>query len=76
MPPCSTSSIASVEEKEGGEGSQEGSIKLLYLTPEKFKNSPKMKNVLSRLYEAGKLSRFVIDEAHCLVRDGGREGVL
>lgn len=52
----------------GGGGSQDGPIKLLYLTPEKFKNSPKMKNMLRRLYEAGKLSRFVIDEAHCLVR--------
>lgn len=51
----------------GGGGSQEGPIKLLYLTPEKFKNSPKMKNMLRRLYDAGKLSRFVIDEAHCLV---------
>ena len=48
--------------------SREGSIKLLYLTPEKFKNSNKMKKILRRLYECGKLSRFVIDEAHCLVR--------
>lgn len=52
---------------EGGSGSQEGSIKLLYLTPEKYKNSPKMKNMLKRLYNSGKLSRYVIDEAHCLV---------
>lgn len=52
---------------DNGGGSQEGSIKLLYLTPEKYKNSPKMKNMLKRLYNSGKLSRYVIDEAHCLV---------
>lgn len=50
----------------GSSNSQDGPIKLLYITPEKFRNSPKMKNALLRLYQKGLLSRFVIDETHCL----------
>lgn len=41
-------------------------IKLLYITPEKFTKSAAMKNVLKSLCEKGLLSRFVIDEAHCM----------
>ncbi|KAG5192056.1 hypothetical protein JKP88DRAFT_352087 [Tribonema minus] len=43
-----------------------GGLKLLYITPEKLDKSGAIKQVLRRLYERGLLSRFVIDEAHCL----------
>lgn len=42
------------------------SIKLLYLTPEKFVRSQKLKNLLKSLYTKNLISRFVLDEAHCL----------
>jgi hypothetical protein len=42
------------------------SIKLLYLTPEKYTRSQKIKNLLKNLYSRQLLSRFVLDEAHCL----------
>jgi len=41
-------------------------IKLLYITPEKLDKSPQLISALVRLYNKGLLSRFVIDEAHCL----------
>jgi hypothetical protein len=41
-------------------------IKLLYITPEKFSKSPSIRNLLENLARRGLLSRFVIDEAHCL----------
>jgi hypothetical protein len=43
-----------------------GGIKLLYLTPEKLRHSNHMKGILRRLYSKGLISRFVVDEAHCL----------
>ena len=43
-----------------------GGIKLLYITPEKLANSGMMKGVLGDLYNKGRISRFVVDEAHCL----------
>jgi hypothetical protein len=43
-----------------------GSIKLLYMTPEKLNNSQHMQSILSRLYQRSLISRFVVDEAHCL----------
>ena len=43
-----------------------GGIKLLYLTPEKLRNSNLMQSMLKRLYDKNLLSRFVVDEAHCL----------
>lgn len=42
------------------------SIKLLYITPEKFSKSNQMQNMLQNMGRNGLLSRFVIDEAHCL----------
>jgi bloom syndrome protein len=39
---------------------------MLYLTPEKLNESAALKSSLSRLFEAGLLARFVIDEAHCI----------
>ena len=41
-------------------------IKLLYITPEKLTRSNQMQGILRRLYSRGLISRFVVDEAHCL----------
>jgi hypothetical protein len=41
-------------------------IKLLYVTPEKLAHSGHVKSILGRLHRRGCLSRFVVDEAHCL----------
>eukprot|EP01082_Thalassiosira_pseudonana_P003101 g2477.t1.1.5e174189 g2477 g2477.t1 contig12:204542-207964(-) len=43
-----------------------GGIKLLYITPEKLAHSNMIKGVLSNLANNGRISRFVVDEAHCL----------
>ena len=42
------------------------SIKLLYVTPEKIKANQMLNDALESLYRNGNLSRFVIDEAHCV----------
>lgn len=44
----------------------ESTIKMLYITPEKFSKSAVMRNLLVQLANRGLISRFVIDEAHCL----------
>lgn len=41
-------------------------VKLLYVTPEKFSKSESLKSLLRQLSQKGLLSRFVLDEAHCL----------
>mmetsp|Transcript_44826 Transcript_44826/g.50265 ORF Transcript_44826/g.50265 Transcript_44826/m.50265 type:complete len:681 (+) Transcript_44826:37-2079(+) len=43
-----------------------GGIKLLYLTPEKLRHSNQMQSILRRLYNKRLISRFIVDEAHCL----------
>lgn len=60
-----------------------GGIKLLYITPEKLRHSNMTQNILMRLYEKKLLSRFVVDEAHCMSDwahdfrpDYGRLGML
>jgi superfamily II DNA helicase RecQ len=39
---------------------------MVYVTPEKLKESQMLKGTLTRLYEEQELARFVIDEAHCI----------
>ena len=43
-----------------------GGIKMLYVTPEKIANSNLIKGIFKTLSERGLISRFVVDEAHCL----------
>ena len=41
-------------------------IRLLYVTPEKLASSQALADILQQLNENGMLTRFVIDEAHCV----------
>ena len=49
-----------------GQADDESRIKMLYITPEKYSKSEQLNRLLGRLAGVGLLSRFVIDEAHCL----------
>lgn len=44
--------------------------KILYVTPERVAKSKKFITVLKKLYANGKLTRIVIDEAHCVSQWG------
>jgi superfamily II DNA helicase RecQ len=41
-------------------------MKLIYLTPEKMVASKCFLGILDKLYEEGRISRFIIDEVHCV----------
>ncbi|KAL3768092.1 hypothetical protein ACHAW5_009149 [Stephanodiscus triporus] len=43
-----------------------GGIKLLYITPEKLSHSTMIKGIFKKLSDRHLISRFVVDEAHCL----------
>ncbi|KAH8295205.1 hypothetical protein KR018_008712 [Drosophila ironensis] len=45
-------------------------VKLLYVTPEKISSSPRFQDTLDTLSANNCLSRFVIDEAHCVSQWG------
>lgn len=48
----------------------EPNIKLLYVTPEKLSASDSLISLLRNLHQNDKLTRFVIDEAHCVSQWG------
>ena len=43
-----------------------GGVKLLYITPEKLTNSNQIQSIIRSLHNKKLISRFVVDEAHCL----------
>ncbi|KAI0648172.1 P-loop containing nucleoside triphosphate hydrolase protein [Trametes meyenii] len=45
--------------------SDDPSIRLLYISPEKF-STPEIRRILVQLHNAGELNRLVVDEAHCI----------
>ena len=47
-----------------------GSIKLIYVTPEKVDQSKTFMNTLQKMHDTGLLARIVIDEAHCVSQLG------
>ncbi|XP_018562825.1 Bloom syndrome protein homolog isoform X2 [Anoplophora glabripennis] len=63
---CSTNSRQETEEVLSKLYLSEPEIDLLYLTPEKTMVSDETRDMINSLYKRGKLSRFVIDEVHCL----------
>ena len=46
-------------------GDPQSGVCLVFLTPEKIQKSLRLKKELQKLYDANRLGRFVIDEAHC-----------
>ena len=45
-------------------------VKILYTTPEKIYKNKRLMDILTKLYYEGLLTRFVIDEAHCMSKWG------
>ncbi|XP_074660156.1 uncharacterized protein LOC141912708 isoform X2 [Tubulanus polymorphus] len=44
---------------------QSSNLKLLYVTPEKLKQSKRFMSKVEKMYELGRLARIAIDEVHC-----------
>lgn len=62
---CFNSSVTSFCEQD-----DEQLVKMLYITPEKFSKSDQLRRLLELLSQKRLLSRFVIDETHCLSQWG------
>ena len=69
-PSPSASASASKAGDFGGHRHQTDGIKLLYVTPERIAKSKTCLSALQSAYEQGRLSRIVIDEAHCCSQMG------
>ena len=48
----------------------EQGVCLVFVTPEKVHKSGKLRSEMEKLFNDGRLGRFVIDEAHCATQDG------
>ena len=48
----------------------DGGVALIFVTPEKVSQSSKFKGEMEKLYNQGRLGRFVIDECHCACQWG------